>query len=261
MALSSRQAAPIVVLHGGPSVPSDYLFPLVEHIPYRSIVFYDQIGCGRSDEPQDVNAYSIDQAVDDLESLLKKLGVQRRGFHLYGQSFGGILAFEYIKRVAERNNDSEDNGCLSVVLSSVPTSVHQVEAQADMLVNGLAEKHANCTDFAELFRTTYQCRTPETSKALEDAYAHAGTVWRGTSAIEDYVAKPPSQKASRMPSALVTRGEYDFVTETCVEEWRKSLFNHQFVRQVVFEGCAHHGLLEQGQTYGQVLERFFAQYD
>jgi pimeloyl-ACP methyl ester carboxylesterase len=56
MALSSRKAAPIVVLHGGPSLPSDYLEPLVNAIPYRSIVLYDQLGCGESDEPKNLKA-------------------------------------------------------------------------------------------------------------------------------------------------------------------------------------------------------------
>ena len=56
MSMSSRQAAPIVVLHGGPSVPSDYLYPLVDFVPCRSMVFYDQVGCGRSSQPKDVNA-------------------------------------------------------------------------------------------------------------------------------------------------------------------------------------------------------------
>ena len=56
MSMSSRQAAPIVVLHGGPSVPSDYLYPLVDFVPYRCMVFYDQVGCGRSSQPKDVNA-------------------------------------------------------------------------------------------------------------------------------------------------------------------------------------------------------------
>jgi hypothetical protein len=83
MSLSSRKAAPILVLHGGPSVPSDYLYPLVKAVPYRSIVFYDQLGCGGSDEPNDKNAYSIEKALDDLEALLKKLSIRR--FHLYGQ--------------------------------------------------------------------------------------------------------------------------------------------------------------------------------
>ena len=56
MSMSSSQAAPIVVLHGGPSVPSDYLYPLVDFVPCRSMVFYDQVGCGRSSQPKDVNA-------------------------------------------------------------------------------------------------------------------------------------------------------------------------------------------------------------
>ena len=56
MSLSSRQAAPILVLHGGPSVPADYLYPLVDFVPYRAMVYYDQVGCGRSTQPKDVNA-------------------------------------------------------------------------------------------------------------------------------------------------------------------------------------------------------------
>jgi pimeloyl-ACP methyl ester carboxylesterase len=55
MALSSQKACPILVLHGGPSVPSDYLLPLVNVVPYRSIIFYDQLGCGKSDDPDDIN--------------------------------------------------------------------------------------------------------------------------------------------------------------------------------------------------------------
>jgi hypothetical protein len=56
MSLSSQQAAPVVVLHGGPSVPSDYLYPLVDVVPYRSMIFFDQIGCGRSSVPTDLSA-------------------------------------------------------------------------------------------------------------------------------------------------------------------------------------------------------------
>ena len=121
MSLSSRQAAPMVVLHGGPSVPANYLYPLAKHIPYRSILFYDQLGCGKSDEPTDISCYSIQKAVQDLELLLKKLSVRR--FHLYGQSFGGILAFEYLKKkYADDNDDANDVERLSVILSSAPVS-------------------------------------------------------------------------------------------------------------------------------------------
>ena len=67
MSLSSRQAAPIVALHGGPSIPSNYLYPLEDVVPYRSIVFYDQLGCGKSDEPTDSSLYSTQNSVEDLK--------------------------------------------------------------------------------------------------------------------------------------------------------------------------------------------------
>lgn len=89
---------PLVVLHGGPSVPSNYLRPLEDVVTDRSILFYDQLGCGKSDEPKETSFYSIPLAVNDLIQLLQEVGVSEQGFHLYGQSFGGILAFEYLKR-------------------------------------------------------------------------------------------------------------------------------------------------------------------
>jgi proline iminopeptidase len=253
MALSSRKAAPIVVLHGGPSVASDYLYPLQDHIPYRSLIFYDQIGCGRSSEPEDPSCYSIDYAIDDLEALLKKLGVRR--FHLYGQSYGGILGFEYLKRRAEQGN-KDDEGCLSVVLSSTPCNVTQVEQEANRLV----EKLDGADNLAEAFRKAHQCQTPEKPQPLVDAYAHAGTVWRGTEAISDYSATPPLPNASRMPSAMVLRGEDDFVTEKCIHGWKEAFCN-KFIRFKVLPGCSHHGLLENGPLYGEVIDSFFAEYD
>jgi proline iminopeptidase len=251
MSLSSRQAAPIVVLHGGPSVPSNYLYPLVQAVPYRSILYYDQLGCGASDQPTDMNAYSIEKSIDDLELLLAKVGVRR--FHLYGQSFGGILAFEYLKRCAERQKSTIDQqGCLSVILSSTPTDVRKVEQEAARMIEQLAKP--------ELFRETHQCRTPEMPQPLVDAYANAGTVWRGTSAIQEYVATKVSENALRMPSGLVMQGEHDFVTPACTQDW-KDLFNSRSIREKVLKGCSHHGLLENGALYGDIVDSFFSEYD
>ena len=270
MSVSSRKSAPLVVLHGGPSVPSNYLYPLANYIRYRSILFYDQLGCGTiSDEPTNVDCYSIGQAINDLEVILKKLSITR--FHLYGQSFGGILAYEYLKKKYNQKegdtDDDNDSGCLSVVLSSTPTSVKQVEDEAQRLIDAL--------DSPDLFRETHQCRTKEMPQPLIDAYAAAGTVWRGTKAISNYTAtaatadvneeeEMPSTSRRRMPSAMILRGEYDFVTEVCCEGW-KSLFqkygNSRSVRYKTLSGCSHHGLLENGLLYGETLDSFFTEYD
>ena len=94
---------PLVVLHGGPSVPSNYLRPLENIVTDRSILFYDQLGCGRSDEPDNPYMYSIDLAVEDLDQLLSMTGIAVGPYHLYGQSFGGILAFEFLKSSVRRH--------------------------------------------------------------------------------------------------------------------------------------------------------------
>lgn len=263
MSLSSQQAAPVVVLHGGPSLPSDYCYPLAKHVPYRSILFYDQLGCGKSDEPRNLENYSIDQAVDDLEAVLKKLSI--RNFHLYGHSYGGILAYEYLKRCVERkDNDSDDHDenskCLSVVLSSAPTSIQQMEDDWDAMSKSLSSP--------DLFRSTHLCRTEELPKPLEDAYAKAGTVWSGTAVISDYKAMPPKPKiegdkssGNYMPSALILRGEHDVVTESCSMGWKEELFRSRSVRERTLADCSHHGLLENGPMYGDVIHSYFGEYD
>ena len=113
--------------------------------------------------PVEKDAYSIQSSLDDLELLIKKLNLRR--FHLYGQSFGGILAFEYIKRIAERyatgddaNNTNDDDEeapeCLSVISSSSPFDVKQVEAYAGILMGKLLQEEDDMvsTWLAEWFR-------------------------------------------------------------------------------------------------------------
>ncbi|KAL9188941.1 hypothetical protein ACHAXT_011431, partial [Thalassiosira profunda] len=229
-------------------------------VHYRSIVFYDQLGCGKADEPKDISLYSIEDSVSDLKALLKKLGVRR--FHLYGQSYGGTLAFEYMKSAA--SNEEDDVKCLSAILSGAPTNIRDVEEEFDRLLAALTQSSGkdDITDaeLNDLFRINHQCRLPEMPKILADAYESAGTVWRGTDAIRDYVAEPPPEDAKRMPSTLIMRGEHDFVSEKQVQTW-KDVHNSPFVRHKTLEGCSHHAMLENGAIYGEIVDSYFAEYD
>jgi len=189
-----------------------------------------------------------------------------RRFHLYGQSYGGILAFEYMKSVASCEDDDEgdDAKCLSSVLSGAPTNVKEIEEEFVRLVRELdannPDKNYTEAEMNELFRRTHQCRLPDMPKVLADAYANAGTVWRGTEAIADYVARPPPEDASRMPSSMIMRGEFDFVGEASVGGWKEA-FNTPFLRYKTLEGCSHHALLENGALYGEMIDSYFAEYD
>ena len=52
---------PILLLHGGPGAAAYYLEPLEERLAeHRPVVVYDQLGCGRSDMPDDPSLWTID---------------------------------------------------------------------------------------------------------------------------------------------------------------------------------------------------------
>ncbi len=87
--------APLVIIHGGPG-GHVYNFertigPQLE--AFTTVIYYEQRGCGRSDQPLDPYTYSIEMLVSDLDELRQALGLDR--INLLGFSFGGELALEY----------------------------------------------------------------------------------------------------------------------------------------------------------------------
>ena len=279
--------APLVVIHGGPGVPSNYLMNLVNVVTDRSVIFYDQLGCGRSSRLTEKEAYSIQFSVDDLRALLNHWKLKT--YHLFGHSFGGIVAFEFLKEERSRtmSNDGDDNAiqnttttnmndnsCLSLILASVPTETKLVESESKRLLEDIRNGGYCENDQVEAtFSQTHQCRVIPTPLTLLDAYAQAGSsVWRGISAIPTYKATlevtsdadDDDAAAAAIPSrrleipCCILRGQYDFATELCVEGWNKLFVNAQ---STVLAGCSHHGLLENERLYGDVINCFLEDYD
>jgi len=84
---------PLVCLHGGPGSPSDYLEPLEALASDRRVIFYDQLGCGNSDPVSDRSLLTVDRFVQELDAVRDGLELER--MHLFGSSWGGMLAFQY----------------------------------------------------------------------------------------------------------------------------------------------------------------------
>jgi proline iminopeptidase len=89
---------PVVLLHGGPGVP-DYLAPVAEMLEprYRALTF-DQRGVGSSVATQ--HRYELDDYLGDLEAVRQGLGLA--SIHLFGHSWGGLLAQAYFQRFPDR---------------------------------------------------------------------------------------------------------------------------------------------------------------
>jgi len=60
---TDRPGIPVLCLHGGPGMPHDYLEPLADLASSRPVIFYDQLGCGRSDRPADDSLWTTDELV------------------------------------------------------------------------------------------------------------------------------------------------------------------------------------------------------
>ena len=88
----------VVLLHGGPGVP-DYLAPVAEMLrpQYRAVTF-DQRGVGSSVATQ--HRYELDDYTSDLEAVREGLGLS--SMHLFGHSWGGLLAQAYLQRFPDR---------------------------------------------------------------------------------------------------------------------------------------------------------------
>ena len=85
----------LLTLHGGPGFSHDYLECFEDFLPQSGIEFYyyDQLGCGNSDHPNDDKLWTLPRYVDEVEAVRAGLGLDH--FALYGHSWGGMLAIEY----------------------------------------------------------------------------------------------------------------------------------------------------------------------
>ena len=107
--------APLVLLHGGPGSTHNY-FEVLDCLADRdgrTLVMYDQLGCGGSYVEGHDELWTYRTWDEELIALREHLGI--RQCHLLGQSWGGMLAIEYLI-------DYQPSGIRSVILSSTLSS-------------------------------------------------------------------------------------------------------------------------------------------
>jgi proline iminopeptidase len=85
----------VLLLHGGPGFTHEYLEAMESFLPQAGIemYYYDQLGCGNSDQPDDASLWTLPRYLEELEEVRKGLGLDN--FVLYGHSWGGVLGIEY----------------------------------------------------------------------------------------------------------------------------------------------------------------------
>jgi proline iminopeptidase len=87
----------LLLLNGGPGATHEYFECLEGFLPAEGIefIYYDQLGCGNSDNPGDTTLWDLPRFVEEVEQVRTALGLDSSNFFLLGHSWGGILAMEY----------------------------------------------------------------------------------------------------------------------------------------------------------------------
>lgn len=86
--------APLMIVHGGPGASHDYFLPyLVPLARHNRLIFIDERGSGQSEKLEDSTKYTVENMVEDVETVRKALGLGK--ISLLGHSYGGVLAQAY----------------------------------------------------------------------------------------------------------------------------------------------------------------------
>jgi pimeloyl-ACP methyl ester carboxylesterase len=118
--LESSNRTPLIVLHGGPGFPHEYLLDCAQlankfNIP---VIFYDQLGCGHSthlpEKMGDTSFWTEQLFLDELENLTKHLGIDG-AYDILGHSWGGMLGARHATR--------QPKGLRRLVVSDSPSNM------------------------------------------------------------------------------------------------------------------------------------------
>jgi len=120
---------PVILLHGGPGYSSFYLKPFEDLADDRLVVRYDQLGGGKSDRISDTTLFTVEHFVRELDSLRAHLGCTQ--VHLFGHSWGTILAFEYYR--------AHPDHVASLILGSAALDIPTWELNVRRLVGTLSD--------------------------------------------------------------------------------------------------------------------------
>jgi proline iminopeptidase len=118
----------VLLLHGGPGSTHEYLEACDSFLPAAGVeyYYYDQLGSGFSDQPEEPSLWELDRFVDEVEQVRQALGLDAGSFVLFGQSWGGILGLEYALAHQEHLR--------GLVISNMMASVPAYNAYAEQVL-------------------------------------------------------------------------------------------------------------------------------
>lgn len=269
--VGSGNKTPLLLLHGGPGSTSYYLNPLRELGKDRPVIFFDQLGCGRSDTITDTTLMTLENYTDEVEQVIKALGLNE--FYLYGHSWGTTLALEYYLKFPK--------GIKAIVFSSPLFSTDLWIKDADTLIASLPDSIQQIIKISEENKTyssaDYQRATKyyyyrflervvQHSADLDSTHKTFGEnvyefMWgpsefKATGNLKKY-DRVSSLQTIKLPVLLIC-GEYDEARPTTVKYFQSLIPNSKLV---IIKNSGHVTIIDNTKDNNKAIAGFLNKLD
>jgi proline iminopeptidase len=269
--VGSGTKTPLLLLHGGPGAPSHYLKPLERVAADRPVIFYDQLGAGRSDRPSDRSLWSVDRFVEELAQVRTALGLGN--VHILGHSWGSMLAMDYML--------TEPEGVTSITFASPALNVKRWTDDAKTLLEALPEELQATIELHEGNGTTHSSEYQDAVMEYYKLYLSRSDPWSPdlmaafdgfNTDLYEYMWGPSEFTATGVLSnydrenelsrldlpVLFTAGRYDEATPKTVRHFHSLVPDSEIM---IFENSAHMTMLDEPELYSDAIRDFLNRVD
>lgn len=260
---------PLLLLHGGPGSTHNY-FEVLDALAEtgRAVISYDQLGCGNSYVEGHPELWCQKTWDEELIQLRRHLGLDE--VHLLGQSWGGMLAIEYLC-------DYAPEGITSVILSSTLSSASLWAHEQHRMIRFLSEEDQKAIQEAEatghfdspaylaandrfmlrhcageVTEDSPEClRRPKKSGSEAYLYGWGPNEYNPTGSLGNWEY---TDKLDRITCpALIINGTNDLCTPLVAKTMYDRIPNAKWE---LFDGCRHMCFVEENKKYIQLLTRW-----
>ncbi len=264
---ADKRGIPVLILHGGPGAPHDYLEPLEALGDERPVIFYDQLGCGNSDKPDSNSLWTTEHFLDELVLLRQTLKLDK--LHILGQSWGTMLAVEYMlnKRPEGMVSLILSGPCLSAsrwykdqrqYLSELPEEIQDTIRKSELSGDFNSKEYQ---DAMMCFYKLHVCRMEPWPECLNRSfnklarnvyeYMWGPSEFTITGTLKNFEC---ADKLSGITvPVLFTCGQYDEASPSSTQHYHSKLPGSEIV---IFEGASHEHHLEKTEYYLETVRNF-----
>ncbi|WP_417459308.1 proline iminopeptidase-family hydrolase [Kordiimonas sp.] len=258
----------LLCANGGPGLPCDYIRDSHSVMADRGfrVVAWDQLGCGKSDRPDDSSLWTLERYVEEAEQVRAVLGLGK--VHFLGQSWGTWMGTEYaLTHPQNLKSLTLANGACDIPY--LISELHRLREALGPETVAMMQRHEaeGTLDHPEyqaaitILNYRHVCRLdawPDAvNRSLDDWNMAPYLTMQGpneftyTGNMKNW-NRVPDMHRIEMPVLLLT-GLYDELTPACSAQMHHVLPNSE-IR--VFKNSSHMPFFEEPDAYFACLERF-----